>query len=240
MSMPSTVTTASPSPFSALITMFYEPGTTFERLDAKPRGWLPMLIIMASTLALTAWYFSVVDIDWLRDQILAAVKSPAEREMSGKVLSKTVLMSSALGGTLIMFPAIFALMGVYLMIVSKTLSHGMTFGKSFALAAWSSVPTLLLFPLGALQILLSSSGQLSFSDLNPLSLNQLLFHYEMSNPLAGPTDTLNILSFWSMALLVIGFEVWAKVKRTTAAAVVLIPYAIIFAGWFAIAASRTA
>lgn len=240
MSIQNTVQTTSQSPMSALITMFYEPGKTFEALDSKPRGWFPMVVLILSTLALTVWYFSIVDFEWLRDQALASLSSSAEREAAAKVMTKTVFQTSAIGGTVVMFPAIFALMAVYLMIVSKTMTNGLSFGKSFALAAWSSVPTLLLLPLGALQIVLASSGQLSFSDLNPLSLNQLAFHYEMSHPLAGPTDSLNLMTLWSMALLVIGFEVWAKVKRATALKVVLIPYLLFFGVWFAIGLSRAA
>ena len=229
---------ASVSTMSALLTMLYEPAATFRRLQAKPKGWAPMLVLMATTAALMLWYFAVVDFPWLLDQMLAGMKSAAEREQAGKFMSKNFLRGSSLVSTLVIFPVFFVIMGTYLMIVSKALSRGLSFGKSFSLAAWSSVPGILLLPLGAMQILLNASGQLGFSDLNPVSLNQLVFHYGMADPRASLFDALNVTSIWSTILMVIGFEVWAQVKRSTAIVVVLTPSILVYGGWFAYAASK--
>lgn len=239
MELTSNAPIASPSPAGAFATMFYEPTATFQRLEAKPRGWFPMVVLMVSTAALTLWYFSMVDFAWLLDQMLAIMK-PEEREQAAKFMSRNMMQISSLVSSLLMLPLFFALLGVYLMIVSKALSHGMSFGKGFALAAWSSVPAILLFPLGAMQILMASSGQLSFSELNPVSLNQLLFHYDMVHPLSTLMDTLNLTTFWNIFLLVVGFKVWAKVKTSTAILVVVIPYVLIYSAWFAYGMSKVA
>jgi hypothetical protein len=230
---------ANASPVGAFTTMFYEPTATFQRLEARPKGWFPMLVLMASTAVLTLWYFSIVDFAWLLDQMLATMKSAEEREQAAKFMSKTMMQVSSLFSALV-FPVFFAIMGVYLMIVSKALSHGISFGKGFALAAWSSVPGILLLPLGAMQILLSSNGQFDYSSLNPVSLNQLVFHYDMMHPLATLMDTLNLTTFWSLFLLVVGFETWATVKRSTAILVVLIPNLVVYGLWFAFGMSKVA
>lgn len=231
---------ASASTTSAFFTMFYEPGATFQRLRARPRGWLPMLLLMASSAALLLWYFAVVDFNWLLDQMLAVMKTAAEREQAAKVISKTFLQISSLVSTVVFFPVFFVIMGTYLMIASKALSGGLSFGQGFALAAWAAIPAILLLPLGALQILLTSSGQLGFSELNPVSLNQLVFHYTMANPRASLMDALSLTSVWSIVLMVIGFETWARVKRSTAILVVLIPHVLVYGAWFAYAASKAA
>lgn len=231
---------ASASPVGAFTTMFYEPTATFQRLEAKPRGWFPMIVLMVTSCVLSLWYFSIVDFAWLLDQMLATMKSAEEREQAAKVMSKDVMQGTSLVGALVMFPLFFVIMGVYLMIASKALSHGISFGKGFALAAWSSVPGILLLPLGAMQILMASSGQLGFSELNPVSLNQLLFHYDMAHPLASLMDILNLTTLWSIFLLVIGFETWAKVKRSTAILVVLIPNLLIYGLWAAYGMSQVA
>ena len=224
----------------AFATMLYEPTATFQRLQPRPKGWIPMLVLMATSCTLTLWYFSIVDFTWLLDQMLAAMKSAAEREQAAKMMSRTFMQGTSVVSSLVLLPLLFTVVGVYLMIVSKALSHGLSFGKSFALAAWANVPGILLLPLGALQILLASSTQFGFSDLNPVSLNQLLFHYEMAHPLATLMDTLSLMSIWSIVLLVIGFETWARVKRSTAVLVVLIPNLLIYGAWFAYAMSKTA
>ena len=230
---------ASASPVSAFTTMFYEPTATFQRLEAKPKGWFPMLVLMGTMAALSLWYFSIVDFPWLRDQMLATLKSAEEREAAAKVMSKGFMQGTSLFSALV-FPVFFAIMGVYLMIASKALSHGISFSKGFSLAAWSSIPGILLLPLGAMQILMASNGQLSYSDLNPVSLNSLLFHYDMTHPLATLMDTLSLTTLWSIFLTVIGFEVWAKVKRSTAILVVLIPNLVIYGIWAAYGMSKLA
>lgn len=231
---------ASTSPMSAVVTMFYEPTQTFAQLESRPRGWFPALILVLATLATMIWYFAVVDFPWLIDQMSAAMKTAEEREMFTKTMSKTMLQSSSLISAVVMLPLMFAITGAYLMIVSKTLSHGISFGKAFALSAWASIPSLLMLPLAAIQIMLNPAGQLDFSALNPLSLNQLVFHYDMANPLASLMDMASLTTIWSMALLIIGFEVWAKVKRATAVKVVVLPYLIIFGAWFGIVKAMAA
>ena len=228
------------SPTGAIVTMLYEPTATFRRLQPRPRAWIPLLLLMATSLVIALWYFSIVDFAWLLDQMLAAIKSADEREKAAAFMSKTVMQVSSLIGAVLGYPVYTAIVGVYLMIASKALAHGLSFGKGFALAAWSSVPYLLLFPLGAMQILLASSGQLAWSELNPLSLNQLLFHYDMAHPLASFMDALSVPTIWSIVLLTIGLETWASVKRSTALMVVLIPHILVFGVWFAYAMSKTA
>lgn len=240
MELTSNAPIAGTSPSGALGTMFYEPTRTFQQLEARPTGWLPLLAVIASTCALMLWYYSVVDFAWLIDQVLATIGSAAEREQAASMMSKNVMLMSSLGSVLLGFPIISAILGAYLMIASKALSHGISFGKGFALAAWSSVPGLLLLPLGAMQILLASSGQLDFSALNPVSLNQLLFHYNVAHPLASLMDILSLTSFWGIFLLVVGFQVWAKVKRSTAILVVVIPHVAVYGLWLAYGMSKVA
>lgn len=233
-------TPSSNSPFNALIAMFYEPTKAFGMLEPRRHAWLPMLLLIASTCVLMAWYFSTVDIQWLAQQMNAAIPDPAAREQAEKSLTKGMLLGGSLGGTVIGLPLFTAVIGVYFMLVAKAMSKDFTFGKGFALAAWSSVPGLLALPLGAIQILLTSNNQLSLSQLNPLTLNQIFFQYGMAHPMASLLDTIGLTLIWGIVLTVIGFQVWAKVSRATALKVVLIPYATIFGLWFAIALSKAA
>jgi hypothetical protein len=133
-----------------------------------------------------------------------------------------------------------AVTGVYLMLISKAMSKPFTFWDGFSISAWSSLPAILSLPLGAIQILMASNAQLTMSELNPLSLNQLFFHLEMGRPMASLYDSISLPMVWSIVLMVIGYQVWAKVARSTALKVVLIPYATIYGLWFAYAMSKAA
>lgn len=240
MEMTNTVNTTPTSPFGALITMFYEPTKTFAALEPRKAAWLPTVLLMLSTSALMLWYFSVVDFAWLMEQMFATIKNAEEREKAMSMMTLQMMKFSTLASAVIGLPIMLALTGVYFMIAGKVMSKEFSFGSGFSLAAWGSVPSLLTLPLGAMQMLLASNGQLSFSDLNPTSLNTLFFQYELNHPLAGLLDSVSVSSVWTAILLVIGFQVWAKVARATAIKVVLIPYVTIYGIWIAFALSKAA
>jgi hypothetical protein len=235
-----TATSTGNTPFGALAAMLYEPSKAFAMLEPRRYAWLPLLLVIASSCFLTLWYFNVVDFAWFSEQMNAANKDVAAREQASKFMTKGLILGMSILGTVIGFPLITALVGLYFMVIAKAMSKEFTFGSGFALVAWSSLPNLLILALGAIQMLLASSNQFSASALNALSINQLFFEYPMAHPLTGPLDMLSVTTFWSIALLVIGFQVWAKVSRATALKVVLIPYATVFGLWLAFALSKAA
>lgn len=228
-------TSSGNSPFGALIAMFYEPTKAFGMLTPRRHAWLPLVLAMVCSAILLVWYFNAVDFAWLSDQMNASIKDAAAREQASQMMTKGMMQGFALGGTLVGIPLITMLIGVYFMVVAKSMTKEFGFGDGFSLAAWSLVPGLLVLPLGAIQLLMSSNAQLSSSDLNPLSLNSLVFQYPMTHSLAGPMDMINVTSLWGVFLMIVGFQVWAKVSRATAMKVVLIPYVTILGGWIAIA-----
>jgi hypothetical protein len=229
----------SASPFNALSSMLYEPSRAFQMLTPRRAGWLPMLLVMASTLTLMIWYFNAVDFSWLQEQMVTALPA-TERDAAKQFMSRGIMMGFTVAGVLVATPLIMAVTGVYLMLVSKAMNKPFTFYDGFSISAWSSLPAILSLPLGAMQILMASHGQLTMSELNPLSLNQLVFHHEMGHPMASLYDSISLPMVWSIILMVIGYEVWAKVSRATALKVVLIPYATIYGLWIAFAMSKAA
>ena len=193
-----------------------------------------MILIIVSSLIITGWYFSVVDFDWLVDQMFAAMPA-TEVEAAKSFMTKTMMMTFSIVSTLVVLPAVLAFMALYFLLASKAIKKPVDFNSAFSLSAWASLPMLLTLPLGAIQILMMTNGQLTFSQLNPLSLNQLFFNYDMSHKMASLMDSLSVFTVWNAVLLVIGFEIWAKVKRSTAVLVVLLPYLTIYGIWFAFA-----
>lgn len=233
---------ATASPFSALIGIFLEPTATFARLASRRAAWLPVLTVCAANIALFFWYFlGFVDYSWFQEQMLAAIPDPAMREQQGAMgmSQQTMAYMTAFGGAFSVVVS-YALTALYLLIVGKFTNRELGFGKGFALAAWAAMPNVLMLVLGAMQMLLASSGQLGLEALNPTSLNQLFFHYEMGHPLAGLLDGISILFAWNLALLVIGYQVWSGASRASALRVVLIPTFVIYGAWLAFALSKAA
>lgn len=225
---------------SALANMFYDPVRAFKILEARTYAWLPLFLLMSTTAALTAWYFSIVDFSWFQDQVLATISDVEAREQARHVMTERMMIVSTLAAAVVTPPIVWAILGVYFIIAGKFINRDISFVGAFALSAWSSVNSLLLLPLGAIQIYLSSNGKLGFSELNPVSINQLFFNFEMAHPMANVLDSLSLMTLWSIVLSVLGFQVWTKVSRATALKVVVGPYAVFYGVWLAYAASQYA
>lgn len=230
------------SPFNALFGIFLEPAATFGRLASRPNAWLPVLTICVANAVLFLWYFlGFVDYAWFQEQMLAAIADPAVREQQGAMgMSRQTMGYLTAGSVAVTVLIAYALTALYLLIVGKFTNRELSFGKGFALSAWASMPNVLVLALGAMQMLLNAGGQLGVEALNPTSLNQLFFHYEPSHPLAGIMDSLSILFAWSLALQVIGYQVWTGASRASALRVVLIPTFLIYGAWLAFKLSQMA
>jgi hypothetical protein len=69
----------SSNPLQACVDILTSPRETFDALkDKKNWSWVPFGLVIVSSIALFLYYFSVVDFEWMMDQMLD--------EMSGEVL----------------------------------------------------------------------------------------------------------------------------------------------------------
>lgn len=214
--------------------VFLAPSPTFTRLKSKTNAWLPLVVSILLTLAIMVWWVDTLDFDWMREHMLASQPNakPEVREAMAKFMTpKSMMWStgiSAVAGTLL----IAAVTAVYYLLAGKVIGSPLGYGKWFGFAVWTSVPRLLALPLSALQIV-TSHGQLAPEDLNMVSLNYLLFHLPLSNHWASLLGSLDLTTFWSMALATIGLKAWTGRPTGTCLTVVLLPYLVIYGLWAA-------
>ena len=214
--------------------VFLEPTPTFARLKARTHAWLPLLISILLSLGIMVWWIDTLDFDWLREHMLAAqpTAKPEVREAMAKFISpKTMMWSSGIGavvGTVL----IAAVTALYYLIAGKLSGSPIGYGKWFGFSVWTSLPRLLTAPLSALQIM-TSHGQLAPEDLNMVSLNYLLFHLPMSSPWATLVGSIDLTTFWSIALATIGLKAWTGRPTGACLTVALLPYVVIYGLWAA-------
>lgn len=214
--------------------VFLEPSSTFARLKSKTNAWLPLLVLILLSLGVMYWWISTVDFDWLRAHMLAAQPNakPEVREAMAKFLTPKTMMWSSGIGAVVATVLIAAVTALYYLIAAKVIGSPIGYGKWFGFSIWTSVPRLLGVPLSMLQIV-TSHGQLAPEDLNMVSLNYLLFHLPVSNHWASLVGSIDLTTFWSMALATIGLKAWTGRSTGTCLAVVLLPYVIIYGLWAA-------
>lgn len=215
----------------ALLTIFIEPGKVFE--DIQKRGFpvLPLIVILLAQVALFAIYYQVVDFPWLLDSMFVGIKDPVQLAAGKKLMSKAVLMGSSIGGIVVATPTIFAVYAVYFLLASKLRGVNVDFGHWFSFAVWVSVPSALSLPIGLVQIALAQHGQIVMEALNPLNLNELVFHLESTSAWFRLLNSFNLISIWSLVLSYIGYQVMAKQSRLASAITVLLPTLVVYGGW---------
>jgi len=110
---------------------------------------LPLLLMILGNVALFVWYFQIVDFPWLQDAMLSAnpAMDASAREVARGFMSKSVMLGSTVTGIVIVVPIMLLASAVYYLLFAKVVGCDIGFGKWFAFATWSAVPTLLLLPL---------------------------------------------------------------------------------------------
>lgn len=230
------------SPLNTLVAIFLEPAKAMAAVRERSMVLLPLLLPVLGNIALMAWYYGMVDFPWLQDQMISAMGNvPAEQaEAARGFMQRGTMMTGAVIGIGVVVPLMLVLSAVYYLLVAKVMGSELGFGKWFAFNTWAAVPGLLLIPVGVVQILTHSHGQLAPEALNPLTLNTLLFQLPSGSAWAGMLNSINLTMIWSIVVAVIGFRVWMNKSTVTSAIVVLAPYVVIYGIWAAVIAMRAA
>lgn len=210
------------------------PSVAFAELRERPRFWFPLLLVVLTTVGLTYWYYSFVDIEWLKDAMFS--NNPKFQELDEEkraaamaMFGRGPLLWSSVVSMFIMIPAIMLLEALYLLIAAKVTKLSFGFKHWFSLACWTSLPMLLGTIVGAILLLLADNSQVpTYTVMAPLSLNELLLHVPEGSPGYTLFESLSIPFFLSCALMIIGVRTWSQRSWGFSSIVVLLPWVIIY------------
>ncbi|WP_227470845.1 YIP1 family protein [Massilia sp. YMA4] len=202
----------------------------FASLDSHPVWLAPLLLLALSTAAVSAWYYSVVDFEWLKEQALLSISDVNLRESARLSIRREAMLTSTLIHDLVLLPLGWLLMALYLFGVSRLLAFQRSFRQWFSLVVWSNMPHFILLASGAVQLLLNTDGHISNAQLHPLSLNQLVLRLQ-SGPWMGLAEAIDVGLVWSIALLALGVHDWTRRGWASALAIALLPPLLVYGGW---------
>jgi hypothetical protein len=197
--------------------LVFEPRKAFAELAERPKYWFPLLLLIISLTAVSVWYLSVVDLAWMMDQQLRS--SPRTQQLSEEQIAQVVSLTSERRGLQIVITGIFTpiaigivmlLLALLSLLAAKVTNVQYGYRHWFSLTAWTSLPTVLAQIASALVLLSASTAQISQADLQPLSLNSLLFHREAGTPGYAALTYINVMYFWSTALTVLAVKQWSR------------------------------
>jgi Yip1-like protein len=218
------------------IALATSPSKAFEELRARPRFWFPLLAVMLSSALLVVWYYSVVDIDWLKDALFAnnpdIQKMPeAQRAQAMNFVGRNTMLIMGVLSILVALPFFFVLNTLYYMLAGKITKVQLGFKHWFTLTSWSALPALLGAVVAAIFLVIRENDQIPPSLLQPLGLNELVFHLPLGSKAQSYLDALNIPGFLGWILAIIGVRTWSQRSWLFSSAFVLIPWVLFFGIW---------
>jgi hypothetical protein len=209
------------------------PSSAFAELRERPRFWFPLLVMVISTALLGYWYYSVVDVEWLKNTIFGAHPNPdpAKHAAAMAMMTRTTLLWSSMVGAVVITPVFLLIQALLLWLAAKLTKVPVEYKRWFVMASWTSLTGLLGFVVAAILLLMSDTNQIAPGVMTALSLNELVFHRPMGSPGQGVFDAISIPALLGWTLMIIGVRTWSGKSWGFSAAFVLVPVVVIFGLW---------
>jgi hypothetical protein len=230
------MTNTSYTPFNAMVDIIASPGKALDEIKQHTAWlWWPLLISVALTCAVFAYYYSWVDFDWLIEetirQIPAEDRAASADAVRGFMTPRTSIVTTLIAIVVMTF-VIYLVEAVYFHLVNK-LSTGAAigFGQWFSFAAWTAFVGIFGSLAALVVILTAGSNQISAESLQVLSLNNLVLHAEPGSPWFRWGNSLTLINFWMLALMSIGYARWTGASMVKSAIIACLPWVLIFGIW---------
>ena len=225
--------------FTNLVNIIASPATAFSSLREHPTAGFPFLLLMVAWSVLWIWYYGAVDFAWMKSYEISVqtLNSSAEQRdaisqgIGAMKPGAFLFLSIVFSGVVMIVVAL--VMAVYLVICDAVLDDKLGFRHWFALAMWSLIPALFTILAMAANFALADGNRIATEQLNPISLNNLIFHAGPGNPYRRMLD-LDLAAIWSWLLMVVGYRTWTNRSVLTSMAIVLAPIVAVYAIWIGV------
>jgi hypothetical protein len=218
--------------FKNLIDILTSPSAAFARLKEEPTVLLPLLLILLSTASIQFGYVYLTDPGFLVDELVEQAMTANPNAPEGQLrqvyenLNPAVMAGAGAASTMIIVLLVLSINAVYLNVVSKFSFIQLGWKSWMSMLCWTGIPTVFT-ALASWAAILTSNGQLPLQDVNPLNLASLL----QLDVQGGPLPQLSVLQFWSMALVVMGYQQWTGKSMLASALITLTPYVLLYGIW---------
>jgi hypothetical protein len=212
-----------PSGVGRAVGAILSPSETFESIARRPTWLVPLLLWTALSLGITAMLLP--KIDW--EKMTRAQMEKSGQTVTEEQVQSRIAQSKKFGGVIsycigAISPWVVALMTAVVIWGSfKAFGWDSTFKQAIGVTAHAFLPGVLKAVL--LLVLVWRQETVDPQALGDLLRSNLgfLVARDSSKPLHALLQSIDIFSFWSLWLFVIGFAAAAKIKRGSAAGVIL-------------------
>jgi hypothetical protein len=243
---PSTTTEAVPATngFKRVTGVLFAPVTTFREIAARPDILVPVAVIVIISILSSIIIAPRVDFETaMREQF-----AQAGRNMSQEDIDRAVRFSTAIAKAMIyvapLLNMIFfaAVAGIFLLAFRLFGGEG-NFKQAFSVTLYSWMP--MMIAAIAMLIILMARGDVGAEQLNSLVMSNLGFLADMKEQpvLHSLLSSIDVFTFWTLALFVLGFSFVSRLSRAKSAAIILtlwVVMIVIKVGFAALGAARAA
>jgi hypothetical protein len=222
--------------------IFWEPKPVFQDLAAKPRFWVPLILLTLVSLVYVVAFTSRVGYENMirrqmetnsRVQELSAEQQEQAIEMGLKFAVPMGYASAALG------------MGIGSLLIAAILlacfnflgGAELKFKQAFSITCYSFLPSGLASILALVVMYLKDPADFDIQNPLPVHLGAFFSQQDTAAWLRTLATNVNLFTIWTILLLALGFSVAAKrVSFTKALVLILLPWSVVVVGQVAYAA----
>jgi len=215
------------------ISLLFNPRKAFEWALSR-KVWtlvFPLIATITLTALVNVYYYYVVDLPWLIGQI-ASTLPEGRGENFLDSFTKNRLLSMSLVGIVFLTLTISLYRSFVYWIIFKVRGNAPRFVRLYAIAIWSTAPVILLFCAGIINI--SLGGNILPIDVNPVSLNQMIFRFDGTSDWGRMLSTFSLINVWEIFLIGIGLNIAAKSTVVKSYIIAIIPEILVYSVWLSL------
>lgn len=225
-----------PNPFQRIMGVLMAPTSTFESIAKRPDVVVPLLVLVVFSLLANVLIARNVDFTSITRQAIEDSQSGSSRQMPPEQMERAVRFGSAIAkATTYAAPVlqliVLAAMAGLLLIGFRMFGGEGDYKQAFSITTYSWYP-LVINGLIATIVLLTRKS-ISVADLRSPVKSNLGFLVDMkTHPFAAAIlSSLDVFTFWTLVLLIIGFAAMSRLSKGKTAAIVL-TYWVLYVGIF--------
>lgn len=215
-----------------LVDTFVAPSKTFADIFRSRSWWLPFLLLVVCSYALTGAIQSKVGWDQLVQNEIQSNHTLSEKLATlppAQGAKQRQIMQLSFRGGFYAGPVLtLAFVALAALVLWGTINFGFggttTFGRTFTMAMYAGLPLALSSLLGAVMLFAGRSPE-TFTRESMLGSNPG-YYIDTPGPLKTFLTSLDVFTIWNLVLLSIGLAIVARTKRSTG-------YIAVF-GWFVV------
>ncbi len=228
---PEAGTEPAPSAFGRIPGVFFSPVRTMESIARRPTWLLPLLLWTIISVAVTSILIPRIDFDkMMRARLERGGQTVPEDRIEAAVAMQKRLAPILYNAVAFVTPTIFSLLVAAVFWGSfKSFGWDLTFRQAFGVTTHAFLP-------GVLGSLIFIPVLLKQQSADPSALGDMLrsnlgFLVERKSAvLHALLQSVDLFSFWTLALLVVGLAAATRVSRKSAAAIVIVVWALFVLG----------